>query len=177
MSRPGRQPVRFLTKAGGRTNGRNFLRPLVLLAPLLLAACSGSSNGDPEIVTTSVSSVETVLEDVTEQLPDRRIRWRTYWRLCWKPYPGATAYELQALTSEGFSTQLRRQTERCFRIEAAAGENDRSQGFVNRDLWLQLQSAQLSYRVRAVLDRNRFSNWSPAMAVGIQSAQTPLQTE
>lgn len=99
-------------------------------------------------------------------LPGGRIAWSTYWKLCWAEYPGAKGYELQTLTSEGISAKLRRQSERCFRIEAAANENEKSQGLLNREVLLALQSGQLAYRVRAVLEEGRASEWSPPMAVG-----------
>jgi len=118
------------------------------------------------VVKPPVSGLESTLEDVTQDLSGQRIRWSTYWRLCWTEYPGARAYELQAQTIEGIGPNLRQQTDRCFRIEVAAGENDKSQGFLNRDLLLMLQSAHLAYRVRAVLDANRFSEWSHGVPAG-----------
>jgi hypothetical protein len=95
-----------------------------------------------------------------------RLAWSTYWKLCWEEYPGATAYELQALTGEGGARKLRRQRERCFRIEAAKGENEKTQGLANRDLLLALQAGQLAYRVRAALNDHRVSAWSSPAAVG-----------
>ena len=55
----------------------------------------------------------------------------------------------------------------------AAGENDKSQGFLNRQLLLTLQSAQLAYRVRAVLDISRFSDWSRGVPAGKKVAEVP----
>jgi hypothetical protein len=122
------------------------------------------------VVKPPVSGLETTLEDVTQDLPGGRIRWTTYWRLCWTEYPRAQAYELQAQTIEGEAPGLRRQSSRCLRIEVAAGENDKSQGFLNRELLLTLQSARLAYRVRAVLDTNRFSEWSRGVPAGKKGA-------
>lgn len=133
---------------------------------LLILLFSISLAGGPEGAKPPVSGLESTLEDETQDLSGRRIRWSTYWRLCWTEYPGARAYELQAQTIEGVAPNLRRQTDRCYRIEVAAGENDKSQGFLNRELLLTLQSAQLSYRVRAVLDTNRFSEWSRGVPAG-----------
>jgi len=128
--------------------------------------CSITLAGGPEGVKPPVSGLESTLEDVTQDLSGGRIRWSTYWRLCWTEYPGAQAYELQAQTIEGVASNLRRQTDRCFRLEVAGGENHKSQGLLNRELLLKLQSAQLAYRVRAVLDTNRFSEWSRGAAAG-----------
>ena len=132
------------------------------LLGILLVLCSNAICGSP------VSGLESRLEDVVKDLPGGRIHWSTYWKLCWQAYPGAAAYELQAATSEGVSPMLRRQAGRCFRIEAAAGENPKSQGLLKRELLLKLQSAQLGYRVRAVLEQDRFSDWSRIVPVGSQ---------
>ena len=107
------------------------------------------------------------------ELPGDRTAWSTYWKLCWDLYPQATAYELQTVTGEGNSPKLRRQSERCFRIEAAGGENEKSQGLVNRTMLLLLQAGQLAYRVRAVFSNGRVSAWSPAMAVGKETRAHP----
>lgn len=113
------------------------------------------------------------LEDEVRELPGERIAWSTHWKLCWESYPEAKAYEIQTLTGEGASRRLRRQSERCLRIEAAAGENDKGLGLLNREVLLALQSAQLAYRVRAILHDNRVSEWSPPMAVGQATHNTP----
>ena len=139
---------------------------MIRLGAILILLCSICLAGGPEVVKPPVSGLESTLEDVTQDLSGQRIRWSTYWRLCWTEYPGARAYELQAQTIEGIGPNLRQQTDRCFRIEVAAGENDKSQGFLNRDLLLMLQSAHLAYRVRAVLDANRFSEWSHGVPAG-----------
>jgi hypothetical protein len=57
----------------------------------------------------------------------------------------------------------------------AAGENDKSQGFLNRELLLTLQSAHLAYRVRAVLDTSRYSEWSRATPAGKKIATEARQ--
>ena len=120
----------------------------------------------PTALTPPVGGLVTTLQDEVHNLPEGRIAWSAYWKLCWEEYPGAAAYELQTVTGEGISPKLRRQSEHCFRIEAAKGENEKSQGLVNRDLLLALQAGQLAYRVRAVLADNRTSAWSAAYAVG-----------
>ena len=146
---------------------------MIRLGAILILLCSISLAGGPEVVTPPVSGLESALEDVAQELSGGRIRWSTYWRLCWTEYPGARAYELQAQTIEGVAPNLRRQTDRCFRIEVAAGENDKSQGFLNRELLLTLQSASLAYRVRAVLDANRVSEWSRGVPAGKKVATGP----
>ncbi len=99
-------------------------------------------------------------------LPGARIAWSTYWKLCWSEYHGAKGYAIQTVTSEGTSSDKRRQVETCFRIQAAAGENDKAQGLVNRNLQLAMQRGQLAYRVRAILENGRVSEWSSPMTVG-----------
>ncbi len=136
-----------------------------LVSALLLTSC-GSPSRAPKAALPPPTGMVATLEDEVRDLPNGRIAWSTYWKLCWEKYPGAKAYELQTVTSEGTSPKLRRLSEPSFRIEVAAGENEKSEGFVNREIQLALQSGQLAYRVRAVLDDNRFSEWSPLMTVG-----------
>jgi len=107
------------------------------------------------------------------ELPGDRIAWSTYWKLCWDVSPQATAYELQTVTSEGSSPKLRRQSERCFRLQAATGENEKSQGLVNRAMLLALHEGQLAYRVRAVFDNGQVSVWSLAMEAGKETRAHP----
>ncbi|WP_017314413.1 hypothetical protein [Mastigocladopsis repens] len=150
----------------------------VLLASLLSSACDRLSNASPttnskevpssppQVVKPTVTGFVATLEDEVKELPKQRIAWSTYWKLCWQPYPGAKAYELQGVTMEGMSSKLKHQSDRCYRLQAARGENPKSDGFVNRDLTLATHSVQLGYRVRAVLDGNRVSEWSSPMPVG-----------
>jgi hypothetical protein len=134
---------------------------------LLLAALSGcGASGPPQIVQPPVSELTATLHDEVRDIPGDRISWTTYWQLCWTPYPGATAYELQPITGEGSASRLVRQRDTCFRQEAAKGENAKTDGLLNRDLLVKMQIGQLAYRVRAVLDGNRVSAWSTAAAVG-----------
>lgn len=139
--------------------------PLAALLAVLLSACETPS-GAQQVVAPPVGEIVATLEDEVRELPSKRIAWSTYWKLCWQSYPGAKAYELQPLTSEGASPKLRRQSDRCFRLQAAAGQNHKSQGLFNRKAILSLQASQLAYRVRAVLDDNFVSEWSPDIAVG-----------
>lgn len=142
-----------------------FILPLAALLGVLLSACETPS-GARQVVAPPVEDVVATLSDEIQELPSKRIAWSTYWKLCWQNYPGAKAYELQTLTSEGASPSLRRISDRCFRLQAAAGQNHKSQGLFNRKAILSLRTSQLAYRVRAVLDENRVSEWSPDMAVG-----------
>ncbi len=139
----------------------------------LLTALWSKPGTAQEGVLSPVEGLTATLEDEVRDLYGGRIAWATYWQLCWSAYPGAIAYELQPLTSEGASRKLRRQSERCFRLEAVKGENDASQGLVSRDLLLALQRGQLAYRVRAVLGDQRPSPWSRPMAVGEDIRHAP----
>jgi hypothetical protein len=113
------------------------------------------------------------LEDQVRDLPGGRIAWRTDWVLCWDPYPGAVAYELQALTSEGASPRLARQAGRCLRLKVAAGRNQRHQGLRGRQMLLALQLGQLAYRVRALLDNQQRSRWLATVAAGAAAGRPP----
>jgi len=90
---------------------------MIRLGSILILLCSISLAGSLEVVTPPVSGLESGFEDIAQNLSGGRIRWSTYWRLCWTEYPGARAYELQAQTIEGVAPNLRRQSDRCFRIE------------------------------------------------------------
>lgn len=138
---------------------------LVWVLMLALSAC-GSPARQPVVVGPAVAGLTTTLEDETHDLPDAHVEWSTYWQLCWDAYPAATAYELESLTSEGVSPVLRRQQDTCYRVQAAAGQNAKSEGLAGRDMQLLIQGGQLGYRVRAVLPDNRVSEWSVPVAVG-----------
>ncbi len=106
------------------------------------------------------------LDDDQHATPGGDVAWRTWWGLCWDPYPGATSYELQAVTGEGASPRLRSQLDECLRVEAAAGEAPPDSVAARRATSLAVQEGQLAYRVRAVLDGGRRSEWSAPQAVG-----------
>ena len=131
----------------------------------MTAAC-GTKAEKQATVSPPVQDLTAELEDEVQDLPGGEIKWSTYWRLCWAGYEGAREYELQVLTSEGASDKLIRQSDRCFRLEVAAGKNPKSQGLLNRDLQLAFRSSQLGYRVRAVLAGGHFSEWSKPLAAG-----------
>ena len=78
-----------------------FILPLPALLSVLLSACKTPS-GAQQVVAPPVEEIVATLEDEVRELPSKRIAWSTYWKLCWH-YPGAKAYELQTLTSEGIS--------------------------------------------------------------------------
>ncbi|MBD2520548.1 hypothetical protein H6G93_37530 [Nostoc sp. FACHB-973] len=124
------------------------------------------SLNQPEVVQPPVTGLVSTLSDEVEELPAELIRWSTYWQLCWEPYPKAKEYELQTVLMEGKSPKLKHQSDRCFGLQAASNENEKSQGLLNRELILLTHKIQLGYRVRAVLDGNRVSEWSQVMAVG-----------
>ncbi|BAZ19719.1 hypothetical protein NIES4073_05920 [Kalymmatonema gypsitolerans NIES-4073] len=124
------------------------------------------TSNQPQAVQPPVTGLVSTLSDEVQELPAELIRWSTYWQLCWEPYPEAKEYELQTVLMEGKSPKLKRQSDRCFRIQAASNENQKSQGLLNRELILLMHKIQLGYRVRAVLDSNRVSEWSQVMAVG-----------
>ena len=139
----------------------------ILTVLLFAAGCATKTEKIETQATISppVQNLTAALEDEVHDVPDGKIEWSTYWHLCWANYEGASAYELQALTSEGSSDKLERQSDRCFRLQVAAGKNARTQGMLNRDLQLAIRSSQLAYRVRAVLADGQFSEWSKPLSV------------
>ena len=144
----------------------------VLAAAVIAAWAHTGPPAAPMATRAPPGGLVTRLEDQVRDLPGGRIAWRTDWVLCWDPYPGAVAYELQALTSEGASPRLNRQVGPCLRLEAAAAENQRRQGLRGRQMLLALQLGQLAYRVRAVLDNQQRSQWSDPVAVGAATLPT-----
>jgi hypothetical protein len=146
-------------------NRAEFLSAVAIFTSLLLAAACGMKAEKQVKVSPPVQNLAAELEDEVHDLTGGEMRWSTYWRLCWANYEGASGYELQALTSEGASDKLRHQSERCFRLEVAAGENPKTQGLLNRDLQLAIRSSQLAYRVRAVLVDGQSSEWSRPLSV------------
>ncbi|HEY9798808.1 MAG TPA: hypothetical protein V6D25_00500 [Leptolyngbyaceae cyanobacterium] len=146
---------------------------LTLIFGLILGFDVGSSiaaqqvdSQSPQVVQPPVTGLVSTLSDEVKESTTNLINWSTYWNLCWEPYPGAKEYELQKVLVDGESPDLQRQSDRCFRLQAASNENFKSQGLLNRDLILLVHKTQLAYRVRAVLDDNRVSEWSALMAVG-----------
>ena len=143
----------------------NFVAAVGILTFALLAAACGLKAEKRATVSPPVQNLSAVLEDEVHDLPRGEIKWSTYWRLCWDNYDGASEYELQALTSEGASDKLRRQSERCFRLEVAAGQNAKTQGLRDRELQLAMRASELAYRVRAVLAGGSTSEWSQPLSV------------
>jgi hypothetical protein len=136
------------------------------LAALALAACDSSDEDARASRPRAVDGFVASLEREKRALPRARIAWSTYWRLCWGRYPGARGYELQTLTGEGAPSELRHQRGRCLRLEVAADENARREGFKGERVQLALAASQLAYRVRAVLGNGRVSRWSEPYAAG-----------
>jgi hypothetical protein len=134
-----------------------------LLATGALAGCGGGDAAQPAA---PVGGLRTSFHDDVKPLSGDRIAWSTTWRLCWEPRAGATGYELRTLTGEGDPGGVRRQTARCFSIEAAAGRNERAEGLRYRSEQLALAQGQLAYQIRAVLESGDRSRWSAPVPVG-----------
>lgn len=146
-----------------------------LIAALALAGCvlhlgePSVPSGPLEITSAELHGLKATLEDRVRDLPGGRIAWNTYWHLCWDAYPGASGYELAVNTGEGASPKLRQLHDRCFHLEVAAGENERSLSLYNRKALLAMQAGQLAYRVRVVLPGNRAGQWSTPFVAGTES--------
>jgi hypothetical protein len=136
------------------------------LAALALAACDSSDEEPRASRPPPVDGIVATLEREQRPLPHQRIAWSTHWRLCWARYPGARGYELETLTGEGAPSDPRRQRGRCLRLEVAADENRRSEGFKGERIQLALAASQLAYRVRAALGNGRVTPWSEPYAAG-----------
>jgi hypothetical protein len=63
-------------------------RGVLFLALFVLPGCGDGS--PPQVVQPPVTGLVATLEDEMHDLPNARIAWSTYWKLCWSAYPGAT---------------------------------------------------------------------------------------
>lgn len=141
--------------------------PCVLLVVALTACQSTPGAGQKtESLLPPPNNLTTRLEDEVRDLDGGKIRWSTYWKLCWEPAPRAAGYELETVTAEGASPKLKRQSGTCFRLEIAAGENHNSAGLLHREQLIAVQKGQLAYRVRTVLDNHQRSEWSSLRELG-----------
>lgn len=135
-------------------------------SPPAAATPRPSPTPTPTVISATITGLNASLEDEARELPGGQIAWTTSWKLCWDAYAGARGYELETLTGEGVSRKLRRQSETRFRLEVAKGQNEKAKGLFNRELMLASIAGQVAYRVRAVLDGNRVTKWSPVMEAG-----------
>ena len=106
------------------------------------------------------------LEDEVSPARGGVAAWRTFWVLCWDAYPGAVGYEVRTLTGEGAARTLKRQADRCLRVEAAAGESSEQERPARRAMLLALEQGQLAFQVRAVRSGGTRSRWTEPVAVG-----------
>lgn len=134
-------------------------RLLLAAAALSVIACGGAADAGPP--GPAPAGLVASLEDEA----GAGGAWRTWWVLCWDAAPGAVAYELKTVTGEGASPKLRRQTDRCLRIEAAAGDGPEDRP-ARRAAQLAGQQGQLAFQVRSVPAHGPPGEWSPAVAVG-----------
>jgi hypothetical protein len=139
-------------------------RRLLAVAVLALSGCTASAGAGPP--GPAPTGLVASLEDETGTAGS----WRTTWVLCWDASPGAVAYELKTVTGEGASSTLRRQPDRCLRIEAAAGDGPPADRPARRAAQLAAQQGQLAFRVRAVPGHGPPGEWSPAVAVGSEGS-------
>lgn len=129
----------------------------------------GRDTDPPPTVGPPPSGLVATLEDEVSPAGASATSWRTFWKLCWDAYPGAVAYELRALTGEGAARTVRRQPDRCLRVEAAAGEGADDERPARRAMLLATQRSQLAYQVRAVRGDGSRTGWTDAVAVGSES--------
>lgn len=145
----------------------------VLALALIAPACGHAAppGVEPQVTGPPPQHLVVRLEDERHPLADGRVAWRTWWELCWDPYPGARSYEVQVVTGEGVSPRLREQTDRCIRTEAAAGEDSPEALEAKRTTLLVLQEGQLADQVRAVTADDRRSEWTPPQPVGVEDSR------
>ena len=137
------------------------------MVALALAGCGGAADAGPP--GPAPSGMVATLEDEAGAGGS----WRTSWVLCWDADPSAVAYELKTVTGEGASPTLRRQRDRCLRIEAAAGDGPAESRPARRAAQLAAQQGQLAFQVRTVPADGPAGTWSPPVAVG---SEGPVRT-
>ena len=128
----------------------------VLLFSLAALISRGVSAGEPEADSGAIRPTGLRANLVDEDHPyvkrgKARLRWRTFWLLHWEPVPGARAYELQYLTSEGTSSKTTKIAFPPLGLEVANGDNLKSAGLMQRDVQLATIQSLLSVRVSAHL--------------------------
>lgn len=100
--------------------------------PTIAAQVSNpSSDNNASNSASEINGFVITITDEVHNLHERRIKWKTYWTLCWNGYPQAVAYQIETMTGEGKSPQLIMQQQKCKRIEIASGENKATLGLVN----------------------------------------------
>ncbi len=120
----------------------------------------------PLVDSRSLSNFRVAIATTATPTTGERVTWSSTWTLCWDPFPGATAYEVQAMTSESASSRIKRVETPCFSVELAAGDDHIREVPEKRDVQLAVQRSQLAYRVRATLAGNVVTAWSPAFDAG-----------
>ena len=120
----------------------------------------------PLVDSRSVENFRVAITTTATPTSGERVTWSSTWTLCWDPFPGAVAYEVQAMTSESASTRIKRVDGPCFSVELAAGDDLAQEVIEKRDVQLAVQRSHLAYRVRATLGGDIVTTWSPAIDAG-----------
>lgn len=95
------------------------------------------------------------------------MRWRTYWKVKWRPAHGAAYYQVRLRTNEGVSKAMPEKTVTAsYQLEVAKGDNPEHQGLLAREVQLLTISNLLSIQIVPVLKNGRQGLASPWMAVG-----------
>ena len=93
--------------------------------------------------------------------------WQTHWVIQWQPVPGAVAYEIITMTSEGRSKKSKRVERPPFRLEVAKGENARAEGMPTRPIQLLTIQGLLSIKVVARMTDGSNGPASPWLQAGL----------
>lgn len=131
---------------------------------------------DPLAAGPALTGFHAALRDSQRRLGGGRLRLSTQWTLCWQPVPGAQRYEVQLLTSEGVSRDLKQvaaSAHPCWGLQVAAVEAPPAQLAARRAEQLALSGSMLAARVRAVAADGTQGAWSVPFAAGALPADDP----
>lgn len=136
-------------------------RPAGAASPAARAATPAA----PPAASAAITGFRATLTD--EETPiEAGVAWTTRWQLCWDAVPGADAYLLTIVTSEGVSPVPRTVSDTCYRLTVASGTAPRSGERPGRDGQVGLMEVHLSVSVAARFPDGRSGPNGPDFPVG-----------
>ncbi len=119
----------------------------------------------PQVLT----GLHATLEDETDRYTQDGVeywRWKTHWVVRWDPVPGAVAYELVYMTSEGASNKTSRLDQPPYRLEVALGDNAQHEGMPTRAMQLLTIQGLLAVKILPRLADGSIGTFSTWLQVG-----------
>lgn len=156
----------MVARAGKRRAALYGAALLALLGVVSAALGLGEGARGPEQQrSAAITGLRATLLDQETPLATGAVAWTTRWRLCWDPVPGASAYLLTTVTSEGVSPISRLLDQRCYTLTVASGTARASGQRPGRRAQLSLMEVQLAVSVAARLSDGSNGPPSPDIPV------------